>query len=393
MAILVIGVFGLAIFTTYALQPKMFSVGLQNGAEGPQAIAFGFQPSDSNTINYVNNPSSFSDPPGGSGTDTWNAGSGGYNGGLQRCFAACDPTHLTYSISIPEPSCNYNVGLFGGLCLLGQDTGQSFSYSGGVGCSSSSQCTQKVHADVYSSTFAIELDAYGNDGIQFSDQALWMNLFVNIWGIQMCDPTNTTVCQQGSVWGAPLEAVITQVQINCGNATASGGNCFDKLVPDSQGAAFTLWNGVTNQAPAGGPVPYTPATIQNYLQNGGSPLSPDQSLYQYTQTNIGFAGFGPYGCGFLNAYSCPVDVTLTVQVYYLVIGSFLWTNPNTTPYKPNPLPGPNDLVQQFLGFLGTLANGFVNIGYNFFLTLVVATIVIVAIIVSGVILIARRPRR
>lgn len=385
---------------TFGYTAHLFSfAGQVSGAEGPQVSVFGLQPKDSNTINFVNNPSSFSDS---GATDTWNSGSGGYNGGLQRCFSLCSPTSLTYDVSIPEASqsCTYGVGLFSNFCLLGttQDTGQHFSYSGGVGCSSTETCTQKVQADVYSSTFSVELKAWGNSGIQFSGQALWLSLMINIWGIQACDPTNQTTCQSGYVWGAPLEAVITSNSINCGNSTSSGGTCFDQLAPMSEGSAFTLYYGVSNQAPSGtGPIPYSSSNIQSYIQNGGSPLSPDQSLNQYTQAPLLLTNFGPYGCGYgpLNLGTCPVQIVLNVQLYYLVIGSFLWTNPNTTPYVGTPPPGPHDPVQSFFQFLGQIAQGANKIAYNWFLTLIVAAIVIFAIIASSIVMIfyvRRRPR-
>jgi hypothetical protein len=353
--------------------------GIQSGAEGPQVYVYGWQPGSTNTISQLNDQSLSANRfncfdgafQAGTGScyDNWVSGSAiyssnvGLNWQLKECYfcgLTTDNTTISVALNVPQQP----TQSFGGLNLLGAQYGQSISYY------TAPQSGMKTHVSgqVMQAQFVMEFKPNGSPNLLFTEEAEWFHLFVNIWQVQMCDPANTTACQNGVVWGAPLEAIITQTQqLYCNDpqcsSTSSGQPQNDQLNPMSTGAALSLYNNVGTSAPVGNPISESTSASNwqtlwsNYLAAGGSPYSPDPQIYQDTYYPIAFTNFGPFGCGGffgLGQGTCYPDVTLTVTVYYLVIGTFIWTNPNTTTYAPTPQsksPGAGDYFSSFVSSL------------------------------------------
>ena len=357
---------------------------LQPGAEGPQVQLLGFQPPNTNTI-YAAGDSSIRDYDGAvSDSYAWAATTEiGITQAGNPCSAANPPeTTASVTLSVPQTATSNSGWLGSGLDLAGSPYSQTISYWNTLTNGTRAHTTGVVYAD----QFNIEYKANGSPQVTFDAGSLWYELWVNVWSVQMCDPTNTTTCQSGTVWGSPLETVISQLQtigLTSGGTSNSPNN--DQINPMSQGSSFTLYNGVTTSAPTG--VPITPTTDPSQVV-GGSQLAPDQSMSQYTEFPIAFTNFGPYGCGALNTNTCYPDVTLTVTVYYLVVGTFLWSNPNTTPYNPSPQGPSGCTVQSGCDWAGMisqwLANPFNLFGLGVFGTvLFFGAVFIIAVVVMG----------
>ena len=343
------------------------SVTVQSG-EGPQIQLYGFNPPSSNTIFQEGDQSLSSSQYSGAYYD-WS----GHNvvgiGTLQNKPAT------TASITLSTPQSQTAGFLGSGLTLQGSPYSQQISYF----ATASNGSKYHVTGEVYADTLDIEVKADGSPNLSFHGGTLYFELYVNVWSSQMCDPTNTSSCLNGYVWGAPLEAVITQsTAIGVTPSGTSNSPTNDQIIPMSQGSSFELYAGVGNSVPTG--VPLTGSTDGSTV-TGGSPLAPDSQMSQYVLFPIAFSNFGPYGCGFTSLSACYPDVTLQVEVYYLVIGSFLWTNPNHTPYTPSPEgPGANGL-DSAIGAFGQWISNPLNLG-------ALTTIIIFIVVVVGLIMTA-----
>ena len=236
-------------------------------------------------------------------------------------------------VQIPQSTTDTLLG-----SVSGSGTSQTINYVVPI----NSTAHQHVVGNIVEMTSTMEFKGGGSGFQQFTDEAIWFKAYTSIWSVQQCDPTNTTTCQNGYVWAAPLEAVITGVQqigcdistFGCNQSTGSQPSD-DQLNPMSQGASLSLYTGVTSEVPVGS-LGVGSGSVQQSLQSGGSPLAPDESMSEYTYFPISLLNFGAYPCGIGGSSTCYPDVTLTITWYYLVVGSFLWTNPNTTVYVPTP---------------------------------------------------------
>lgn len=349
-------------------KPSQLSTVLVQSGEGPQTGLYGFNPPDTNTIYLANDQSMSAQTFGGAYYD-WLSGSSVGLGTLQGNPATWVDVQGNTPQSLSTPF------LGSGLNLQGQPSGQQISYF----VTMSNGTKYHVTGSVYTDTLTLEFKANGSPNLSFHGGSLWFGFYVNIWGTQLCDPTNTSTCNNGYVWGAPLEAVITQSQVEAITPSGTSNSpTNDQINPMSQGANIPLYSGVTNQVPVGNGLP--PDNTGGSVV-GGSPLAPDQYMSQYTYGDFSLINFGPYGCGFTNLSVCYPDITLTITLYYLVIGQFLWTNPNTTPYHSSPQGSGCTNVDCAVGGLeNLLSNPFVQLELAILLVVIVAVAVSVGVI-------------
>ena len=320
--------------------------GVQPGAEGLQIANGGFQPATTDQISAVGQ--AISVPQGDPNSYAWGSGSAILSASVTKTgpstsweiqcpLTGCGTTSssLYDQAQIPQTSTSSILGI-----VQGSGFTQTINYNVAI----NGTAHQHVVGNVVIDTTTLEFKAGGSGAQQFQGDALWFELYTNVWSTQECDPTNTTACQNGYVWAAPLEAVITGTQqIGCTVSTfdcttsTSGTPSNDQLNPMSTGAGISLYTGVGSTAPVNS-LGLSSGGVQQSLQSGGSPLAPDDAMSEYTFFPIQLQDFGPYACpayGIIPA-TCYPDVTLTITVYYLIIGSFLWTNPNHTTYVPTP---------------------------------------------------------
>ncbi len=388
--ILVVFIAGAA---AYGVASGSFLVsGPVSGAEGDQGSALGFQPPGTNTIYQVgdNSMANYVTPPSDGCTYSWASGSGSENGGVFRTCSG-GASEMSYQMSTPQTFCGNSE--YSGLQINGCYV-SSFSYWSGTPGNS-----QHVVANIYEDNWTIEFkgeqtaSSLFGPTYDFGNAALWLNNYINVWNVQSCDPTNMSTCQNGYVWGAPLQGTVNAYSDNCVNSS-----CANNISPEDPGSALSLYYGVSsnNQAPVGNglPLPYNPQTIQQYLQNGGSPYSPDQSMNQYAQTPINFNGFGPYFGGFVGTSVESVRVTISITMYFIVIGSFLWTNPNHTPWHPINPPSQVDYLGNFANGIGnfvkTIAYGLLNLAQTSLYLYAVVIIAVSAIVAASFVIIMSR---
>ncbi len=362
--------------------------GVQPGAEGLQLVNDGFQGGNSQTITAVN----AAIPDSGSYTYSWLSGSAILSAGVTKTGPGSCSTLTCYGtgtfsgnfddqIQIPQTQTT---------TLLGNVAGSSSSQTIDYNVMVNSTAHQHIVGNVVIETTTIEFKGGGSGFQQFNDEAQWFKLYTNVWSVQECDPTNQTACQNGYVWAAPLEAVITGVQqigcdistFNCDQSTGATPSD-DQMNPMSQGASLSLYTGVGNSVPVS-TLGVGNGGVQQSLQSGGSPVAPDSSMSEYTYFPVSFVNFGAYPCGIGGTATCYPDVTLTVEVYYLVIGSFLWNNPNTTKYVPTPSCSSFTCSSFIATISAWLSNPFDIAGLSIFVLVALAIVVfIVAVVIIG----------
>ena len=359
--------------------------GVQPGAEGLQIANNGFQGASSQTITAVNSPI----PTTGGYSYSWLSGSAILSAGVSKTGPGSCSTATCYGtgtftgnfddqIQIPQSTTSSLLG-----SVAGETTTQTINYDVKI----NSTAFQHVVGNVVQMTSTIEFKGGGSGFQQFTDEAIWFKAYTNVWSVQQCDPTNVTACQNGYVWAAPLEAVITNTQqigcdistFNC-NQSTGGTPSDDQINPMSQGASLSLYTGVGSAVPVGSLGAGSGAVQQN-LQSGGSPLAPDQSMSEFTYFPISFQNFGAYPCGVGGTSTCYPDVTLTITWYYLVIGSFLWTNPNTTNYVPTPSCSSFTCSNFVAAISQWLSNPFDILGLSVFTLAAIAIVIFITVYV------------
>ncbi len=390
-AVAIVAILAVAGFVYYGVSVGMFQFGIQ-GAEGPQVPVLGFQPAGTNAIYGVEDPSMATYKPsvGDCSSYAW----------ISTVSISCSPqgTTLSWQITVPQ-SQSQN---FGGFTLQGSQQGQPIDYwvSGQNG-------KTHVFGTVMEDQFTIELDANGCDTCMFAGVSLWLQPYVNIWSVQSCDISNEsgTTCANGNgyVWGAPLQMQVSQCVLegstlcSASNISPAGITGNSQTEPGETGSYFTLYTGVSSSAPIGtGINPSTSSSaLQQSFQSGTSPLAPDKSMNQYAETPLTLVNFGPYGCGTFGTTSCQQKLDLTVNIWYLVIGSFIWSNPSTqtlVPTKPNN--GTSGSIPNCIFFTcPSLANllGFPNL--NLSEILMIAGIVVIAAVGVVVLSVYSKGRR
>ncbi len=359
--------------------------GVQPGAEGLQIANAGFQGASSDRITALN----AAIPDSGGYSYSWLSGSAILSAGVSKTGPGSCSTLTCYGtgtfegnfadqIQIPQSTTQSMLGT-----VAGGATTQTINYF--VNINSTSQ--QHVIGQVVQMTSTIEFKGGGSGFQQFTDEAIWFEAYTNVWSVQQCDPTNVTACQNGYVWAAPLEAVITGVQqigcdistFNCNQSTGATPSD-DQLNPMSQGASLSLYTGIGGSVPVGS-LGLGTGSVQQTLQSGGSPLAPDSSMSEYAYFPIALQNFGAYPCGIGGTSTCYPDVTLTITWYYLVIGSFLWTNPNHTTYVPTPSCS-SFTCSNFLAAIDAwLANPFDTLGLSLFTLAAIAIVVFITVYV------------
>lgn len=208
-------------------------------------------------------------------------------------------------------------------------------------------------------TFAVQVPPYNIGGYQSTSSysISWITSISDfVWNLAYSNATWQS--WQGGLYMAPLYSVTASCleSVTASNPGQGQANqpcnqitnvAHDALVPKGQGYSVPLSTSLqfTSSLPNNGFSSSCTnsdcvSQVNSTLSQSGNAYSPSSLLTnlvnQPVYYQIAFSDFGPYGCGFLSAYTCAPVVTLNYQIYTLTVGTYLVnsTNPNTIEVLP-----------------------------------------------------------
>jgi hypothetical protein len=216
----------------------------------------------------------------------------------------------------------------------------------------------------------------------FTNVAVWFGFVGNTWNNAYQtsgDTTGSPVYVQA--WEAPLFAVISSYDPNCGGAS----NC--QISPAQQGAPLDLvtspnsGSSVDDLGLSSGNNPNTT------LVNGGNPLAPDTGLSDHVYFELTMVSFGASGSSLGQVFPA---VGYDIKVYTIQLGKYTYTNPDDTPWSHTNSTCSG--IACWPGIIGGLIGSLLNNPFTWVIIAVVV-VVIIAIFAPEVFLLAGSRRK
>jgi hypothetical protein len=207
----------------------------------------------------------------------------------------------------------------------------------------------------------------------FSGEKFWIALTSVTWDKAMADPTNPG--KWGRAWEAPLAVFVVSAEID------DAGSPHKHITPGRGGNSVTLYAD-PQQTGTIGDLGVLAGTVNTTLSSGSHPWSPDSRLRRTAYFAITLDDWGA-DIGLFRSYERFPAANLVLKVYTIVLGKFIYTNPELVDWERSRgetggwLQGVFDAWGSFIQFL---QNPFAFTGAAVFLLLLVGFAVFVGVV-------------